>query len=104
MGPPEEVWPVRDNFKLLVGALGGVLLVLLLFAVFTGGGTGGMGPGGGMGPPAGVGPGMGSRMMQGVSSMMGGGTAGTLFTLLFWILVVALIAVLVVWLARGSRR
>lgn len=93
---------MRDNFKLLVGALGGALLVLLLFAAFTGGGTGGMGPGG-------MGPGMGSRMMQGVSSMMGGGmmgggAAGSLFTLLFWGLLIALIAVLVAWMVRGSQR
>lgn len=100
---------MRDNLKVLVGALGGALLVLLLFAVFAGGGTGGMGPGGGMGPPAGAGPGMGSQMMQGVNSMMGGGmmgggAAGGLFTLLFWGLVIALIAALVAWVVKGSQR
>jgi uncharacterized membrane protein len=77
---------VSDGLKVLLGALGGAVLVLLLISV--------LGRGGMMG-------GMGSMMSGG---MMGGGLFGMLFALLFWALVIALIVALVIWVVGQTRR
>ena len=76
---------MSDNLKVFLGALGGAVLVLLLVAVFSDGGMGGMGS------------------MMG-SGMLGGGMFGALFMLLFWVLVIALIVALIVWAVGQSRR
>jgi uncharacterized membrane protein len=77
---------MSDGLKVLLGALGGAVLVLLLVPVFGGGGmTGGMG-----------------SMMSG--GMMGGGLFGMLFALLFWVLIIALIVALVVWIFNQTQR
>ncbi len=36
--------------------------------------------------------------------MMGGGMLGMLFLLMFWVLVLALIAALIVWIVRQNQR
>ena len=81
---------MSDALKVHLGALGGVLLVLLLVDGFSGGGMG-YGMMGGMG-----------LMMSG--GMMGGGMIGTLFMLLFWGLLIALTIVVVVWIVGQSQR
>jgi uncharacterized membrane protein len=68
---------MSDGLKVLLGVLGGVIVVLLLLGVFSGGGMGNMG-----------------YMMSG----------GMLFMLLFWVLVIALIVALVVWIVGQSQR
>lgn len=75
---------MSDSLKVLLGVLGGVI-VLLLLGVFYGGGMGGM-----------------DSMMSG--GMMGYGIFGMLFLLLFWVLRIALIAALVVWILGQSPR
>ena len=82
---------MSDGLKVLLGALGGALLVLLLVGGFSG--VGGMGYGmmGGMG-----------NMMSG--GMMGSGMIGALLMLLFWGLLIALIVVVVVWIVGQSQR
>jgi len=77
---------MSDGLKVLLGALGGAILVLLLTSVF-----GGAGMMGGMG-----------QMMSG--GMMGGGLFGMLFGLLLWVLVIALIVALVVWIFNQVQR
>lgn len=72
------VQAMSDSLKILLGALGGAIFILLLISVFGGGGMMG---------------GMGSMMSGG---MMGGSLFGMLFALLFWVLVIALIVALVV--------
>jgi hypothetical protein len=62
---------MSDGFKILLGFLAGVIVVLLFGSVLGGGG-----------------------MMGGMGSMMGGGLFGMLFALLFWVLVTALIIAL----------
>jgi hypothetical protein len=69
---------VSDGLKVLLGALGGAVLVLLLISVLGRGG-----------------------MMGGMGSMMSG---GMLFALLFWALVIALIVALVIWVVGQTRR
>lgn len=76
---------MKDNLKVFLGVLGGAVLALVLVAVFSDGGMGGMG-----------------SMMGG--GMMGGGMFGALFMLLFWVLVIALIGALIVWIVGQSRR
>ena len=73
---------MSDGLKILLGALGGAIVVLLFVSVLGGGGMMGT---------------MG-QMMSG--SMMGGG----LFGMLFWVLVIALIAALVVWIVNQTQR
>lgn len=68
-----------------IWGLGGVLLVLLLVAVFSGGGMGGIG-----------------TMMGG--GMMGGGMGGVTFMLVSWGLVIALLVVLVIWGINQTKR
>jgi hypothetical protein len=71
-----------DVLKIALGALGGIVLVLL-FGVFSGGG---------MGPMMGYG-------------MMGGGILGMLSALLFWVLAVAVLAGILAWaITRTQRR
>jgi hypothetical protein len=77
---------MSDSLKVLLGALGGPLLVLLLVAGFSGGG------------------GMGYGMMDRMGHMMGGGMIGALFMLQFWGLLLALIVVVVVWIVSQSQR
>ena len=72
---------MSDGLKILLGALGGAIVVLLFVSVLGGGG-----------------------MMGGMGSMMGGGLFGMLFALLFWVLVIALIAALVVWIVNQTQR
>src|SRR5215213_11822954 len=81
---------MSDGLKVILGALGGALVVLLLIGGFSGGGMG-YGIMGGMG-----------QMMGG--SMMGGGLLGMLFAGLFWILVLALLVGVVVWIFNQSQR
>ena len=78
---------MSDSLKVILGVLGGAIVVLLLFGVFSGSG--------------GMGYGMGSMMSGG---MMGGGIFGGLFMLLFWVLVIALIVALVVWIVNQTQR
>ena len=66
---------MSDGVKVLLGALGGVIVALLLAGGFSGGGMG--------------------------YGMMGGSLLGMLFTLLFWALIVAL---LVVWIVNQTQR
>ena len=76
---------MSDNFKILLGVLGGALLALLLVVVFLGAGMGGMGS------------------MMGVGPI--GGAVGMLFAPLLWLLAVALVVGLVVWvIGQGQRR
>jgi len=72
---------MSDGLKILLGALGGAIVVLLFGTILGGGG-----------------------MMGGMGSMMGGGLFGMLFALLFWVLVIALIAALVVWIVNQTQR
>ena len=65
---------MSDGLKILLGALGGAIVVLLFVSVL------------------------------GRGSMMGGGLFGMLFALLFWVLVIALIAALVVWIVNQTRQ
>jgi hypothetical protein len=81
---------VSDNLKVLLGALGGTVLVLLLAGGFSGSGMG-YGMMGGMG-----------WMMGG--GMMGGGMFGALISLLFWALLLAPIVALVVWIIGQTQR
>lgn len=76
---------MRDNLKTVLGVLGGVFLALLLFATLASGRMMG-----GMGEMAGGG-------------MMDGGMSGALFMLLFWGLVVALVAGLAALVLRSLR-
>jgi uncharacterized membrane protein len=62
----------------VIWGIGGALLALLLVAVFSGGGMGGIG-----------------TMMGG--GMMGGGMGGVAFMLLCWAIVLALLVLLVTW-------
>jgi uncharacterized membrane protein len=71
---------MNDSLKVFLGALGGAVLALLLAAVFRGGG------------------------MVSTGSMMGGGIFGALFMLLFWVLGIALLVALIVWIVGPSRR
>ena len=77
---------MSDGLKILLGFLVGAIVVLLF--VSTLGGRGMMG-------------GMGS-MMSG--SMMSGGLFGMLSAFVFWVLVIALIIVLVVWIFNQTQR
>ena len=77
---------MSDGLKILLGAFGGAIAILLFVSVLGGGGMMGT---------------MG-QMMSG--SMMGGGLLGMLFALLFWVLVIALIAALVVWIVNQTQR
>ncbi len=73
---------MSNVLKVLLAVLGGSLLTLLLVVDFSGGG-----------------------MMRGMGPMMkGGGTLGTLFVLLFGMLVMTLAAGLVVWIVGQTRR
>jgi hypothetical protein len=65
---------MSDGLKILLGALGGAILVLLFVSALGGGG------------------------------MMGGGLFGMLFGLVFWVLVIALIIALVVWIVNQTQR
>jgi hypothetical protein len=65
---------VSDGLKILLGALGGAILVLLFVSTLGGGG------------------------------MLGGGLLGMLFGLVFWVLVTALIIALVVWIVNQTQR
>jgi hypothetical protein len=69
---------MSDGLKVLLGALGGAVLVLLFISVLGRGG-----------------------MMGGMGSMMSG---GMLFALLFWALVTALIVALVIWVVGQTQR
>jgi hypothetical protein len=69
---------MSDGLKVLLGALGGAVLVLLLISVLGRGG-----------------------MMGAMGSMMSG---GMLFALLFWALVIALIVALVIWVVGQTQR
>ena len=75
---------MMTNQKVLWG-LGGTLLVLVLVAVFSGGGMGGVG-----------------TMMGG--GMMGGGTGGMFFMLFAWSLVIAFFVTLFTWGTNQSQR
>jgi hypothetical protein len=81
---------MSDGLKVVLGALGGALLVLLLIGGFSGSGMG-YGMMGGMG-----------QMMGG--SMMGGGIFGMLFAGLFWVLLLALLVAVVVWIFNQAQR
>ena len=76
----EVLYAMSDGFKILLGFLAGVIVVLLFGSVLGGGG-----------------------MMGGMGSMMGGGLFGMLFALLFWVLVTALIIALVVWILNLTQ-
>lgn len=82
---------MSDGIKVLLGALVGLLLTLLLIGVFSGGGM-----------MDGMGQMMGGGMMSG--GMMVGGLLGMFLMLLFWVLVLALLAALVVWVVNQARR
>jgi len=82
---------VSDGLKVLLGAVVGALVVLLLVGGFSGSGGMGYGMMGGMG-----------HMMSG--GMMGGGLLGMLFAGLFWILVLALLVGVVVWIFNQTQR
>jgi hypothetical protein len=77
---------MSDGLKILLGALGGAIFILLLISVLGGGGMMG---------------GMGSMMSGG---MMGGSLFGILFALLFWVLVIASIVGLVVWIVNQTQQ
>ncbi len=77
---------MSDGIKVLLGALAGALLTLLLVGVFSGGGRGQM---------------MGGGMMGG--GMMAGGLIGMSLMMLFWVLGLALLAALVVWVVSQAR-
>jgi uncharacterized membrane protein len=77
---------MSDGLKILLGALAGVIVVLLFVPTLGGGG---------------MMSGMGS-MMNG--SMMGGGLFGMLFALLFWAVLVALLIVLVFWIVNQTQQ
>ena len=68
---------MSERLKILLGALGGAILTLLLVGSLSGGG-------------------MGHSKM--------GGLFSPLFVLLFWALVVTLVAVLVVWIVTQVQR
>ncbi len=75
-----------DNLKLLVGVMICEVVEMIMFGSFSGGGLmGGMG-----------------QMMGG--TMMGGGVLGMLSALVFWVLVLALIVALVVWIFRQIQQ
>jgi uncharacterized membrane protein len=76
---------MNDGLKIVLGALGGAVLVLLFVSALGGGGMMG---------------GMGSMMSGG----MMGGLFGMLFALLFWVLAIALIVALVVWIFNQTQR
>jgi len=76
---------ISDSLKILLVALGGAVLALLLVAVFSSGGVGGMG-----------------SMTSG--GAMGTGMFGVLFVLLFWVLVTALIVALPAWIVGRTRQ
>jgi hypothetical protein len=69
---------MSEMLKVLLGALGGAILALLLVGSLSGGGMG--------------------------YSKMGGGLFSPLFVLLFWALIVTLVAVLVVWIVTQVQR
>jgi uncharacterized membrane protein len=77
---------MSDGLKILLGALGGAIVVLLFVSVL--GGDGMMG-------------GIGSMMSGG---MMGGGLFGILFVLLFWAVLVALLIALVLWIVNQTQQ
>jgi uncharacterized membrane protein len=77
---------MSDGLKILLGALGGAIVVLLFVSVLGGGGMMGT---------------MG-QMMSG--SMMGGGLFGMLFALLFWAVIVALLIALVLWIVNQTQQ
>jgi hypothetical protein len=80
---------MSENLKILLGVLTGALVVLVLVAVFSGGsGMGGMGSM------------MSGRLIGGGVLGMGAGTLGMLLVPLVWILAIALIVALVVWIVR----
>lgn len=81
---------MNDAAKVLLGVLGGLTLLLVVFPtlaslVMGGGMMGGMG-----------------QMMGG--GMFGSGFIGLLFMVLFWGLVIALIAAFVVWIVKQLQR
>jgi hypothetical protein len=86
---------MSDGLKILLGALGGAILALLLVGGFSGSGTG-------YGMMGGMGQMMGGSMMGG--SMMGGGLFGMLFAGLFWLLLLALLVAVVVWIFNQLQR
>jgi uncharacterized membrane protein len=75
-----------DGLKILLGFLAGAIVVLLFVSTL-----GGRGMMGGMG-----------QMMSG--GMMGGGLFGMLSAFVFWVLVIALIVALVVWIVNQTQR
>jgi uncharacterized membrane protein len=77
---------MSDGLKILLGALGGAIIVLLFVSTFGGGGKM---------------DGMGS-MMSG--SMMGDGLFGILFVLLFWAVLVVLLIALVLWIVNQTQQ
>jgi uncharacterized membrane protein len=77
---------MSDGLKILLGALGGAIIVLLFVSTFGGGGKM---------------DGMGS-MMSG--SMMGGGLFSILFALLFWAVLVAFLIALVLWIVNQTQQ
>ena len=81
---------MSDGLKILLGALGGAIPALLLAGGFSGSGIG-YDMMGGMG-----------QMMGG--SMMGGGLFGLLFAGLFWLLLLALLVAVVVWIFNQAQR
>jgi hypothetical protein len=76
---------MSDGLKIVLGALGGAVLILLLIGGFAGSG-------------------MGYSMMGGMGQMMGGGLFGMLFAGLFWLLVLALLIAVVVWIFDQTQR
>lgn len=74
---------VSDGLKVALGALAGVLVVLLLVGGFSGGG-------------------MDYGVMGGMGHMMGGGLLGMLFAGLFWVLL--LVVAVVVWIFDRAQR
>jgi uncharacterized membrane protein len=77
---------MSDGLKILLGFLVGAIVVLLFVSTL-----GGRGMMGGMG-----------QMMSG--GMMGGGLFGMLSAFVFWVLVIALIVALVVWIVNQTQR
>jgi outer membrane lipoprotein SlyB len=72
---------ISDVLKVLLGALGGAALALLLVGGFAGG-----------------------RMGGGMGRMMVGGFFGVRLGLLFWVLLVALLVGIIVWIFNTAQR
>ena len=69
---------MSDGLKILLGALGGAIVALLLAGGFSGSGMG--------------------------YGMMGGGLFGMLLAGLFWLLLLALLVAVVVWIFNQAQR